>query len=373
MGDSTGHPSAFAPPVLAAIDLAGAGGFREYLRVYHPGLNKTRRRGVPAAAPACGRPVSGPAHRHGAVQTKQKDSGEVRPVILLVLATSPLGCQHLHWPHGSVLPPAEATAACQPAGVCPAPYDPCLDPCYTGEYILMEPGAAYVVPGGAPQSAPMPAFPNATQPLPPPAAAPTELPGWFDVLPRGGGAISPDFGLPVGPVVEDRLPNPLVIPIANGELAWDQLADVVSTYFPILREQQVQLTDGVLTEGFLETPPQPAATLLEPHRKDSAGAFNRIQATFQTIRRRAFVRVTPTAGGWAIEPQVFKELEDLPRPEEASAGAASIRSDNALPSERAPDEIDATRDSPHWIPLGRDEPLEQKMLREIQARLTTGQ
>ncbi len=190
-------------------------------------------------------------------------------------------------------------------------------------------------------------------------------------MPGGPDAISPDFGLPSGPRVENPLPNPLVIPVTNGELAWDQLTDVVSTYFPISREQPVQLIDGVLTEGFIETPPRPGATFLEPGRKDVAGSFNRWQSTLQSIRRRAYIRVMPTAAGWAIEPQVFKELEDLAHPEHASAGAASMRYDNSLPTSRRL-EVNRTRDSVNWIPLGRDEPLEQKMLREIQERLTTG-
>lgn len=275
----------------------------------------------------------------------------------------------MHLP-GQVLPPAEPVVECPPAVMeCPPVYvDPCdpCNPCYTGEYVYLEPGAAYVAPGPA-----IPAFPPTVAP-PPVAQQPTqELPGWFDVLPSGPNAISPDFGLPSGPVVSDPVPNPMVVPVVHNELGWDQLTDVVSTYFPISREQPVQLNDGILTEGFIETPPQVGATLLEPHRKDSAGSFNRWQATLQTIRRRAYLRVMPTAQGWAIENRVFKEVEDLPYPESASAGLASLRSDNSLPSQRLP-EVDPTRESEHWIPLGRDEALEQKMLKEIYTRLTTG-
>lgn len=298
-------------------------------------------------------------------------------LFILLIAGSLLaasGCSHLSWPYGQVVPPAETGGVCAPSEVyldpCypdPCYSDPCFNnPCYSGEYILMEPDGAYVMPG-----APVPTYPPPGAPLAAPTQPQSELPGWFDVLPSGGDPISPDFGLPRGPTVEDRLPNPLVIPIANSELAWDQLADVVSTYFRISREQPVQLADGLLTEGYIETPSQAGATLLEPWRKDSAGAFNRWESTFQTIRRRAYVRVAPTAGGWAIEPQVFKELEDLPYPEHASAGLASLRSDNALPTDRV-DPVSLTRESQQWIPLGRDEPLEQKMLREIHDRLTTG-
>lgn len=295
----------------------------------------------------------------------RRDSMLTRALILGLAAFSVAGCHHLDWPHGQVVPPvanAQPLAqqpACPP---CPDPYAPGA-PCYPEEYVVVEPGHAYVMPG-----APPPTFAAPPGPVVQGAPQAEDVPGWFDVLPSGETAISPDFGLPTGPRVDNPLPNPLVVPIANSELAWDQLADVVSTYFPIAREQPVQMLDGVLTEGFVETPPQVSATVLEPHRKDSAGAFNRWQSTLQTVRRRAYVRVIPVAEGWAIDVQVFKELEDLPHPERASAGQAVLRNDNSLPSGRVVP-VSLTRESDVWIRLGRDEPLEQKMLGEIQERL----
>ena len=110
------------------------------------------------------------------------------------------------------------------------------------------------------------------------------------------------------------------------------------------------------------------ATWLEPHRHDSVGEFNRWESTFQTIRRRALVRVIPDAVGYEIEVIVEKELEDLPRPEHATAGSATFRTDGSLPSRRAQD-VTRTSSSRRWIQLGRDPPLEQRMLAEIHARL----
>lgn len=308
---------------------------------------------------------------------------------ILAISIATVGCHR--WdlqPGKTVQAPPPTTAYCPPCGpgYIEGVYDPCnpcmdpfgdpagmmCDPCYGapgygGEYILMEPGAAYVMPGPAPGMAPgvVPGAPTAAAP----AGPPVDQPGWFDVLPGGDAAISPDFGLPTAPVVENALPNPMVIRVVNSELAWDQLADVVSSYFPIRREQPVQMLDGVVTEGFLETSPRPGATIFEPHRKDVAGSYNRWESTLQSIRRLGYIRVTPTAEGWAIEPQVFKELEDVPRPEHASAGAASLRSDNSLPTNRRVD-VDYSEPTGVWIRLGRDQPLEQKMLREIYERLT---
>ncbi|MEM6331515.1 MAG: hypothetical protein AAF790_14885, partial [Planctomycetota bacterium] len=123
-----------------------------------------------------------------------------------------------------------------------------------------------------------------------------------------------------------------------------------------------------LTEGFIETPFQVGATVLEPQRNDSVGSFNRWQSTLQSIRRRALVGVQPTAGGYAIRVTVAKQLEDLPRPEGASSGAAVLLTGGGLPTERQATNRPAAY-SAGWIDLGRDEPLEQEMLRRIRERL----
>ncbi len=108
--------------------------------------------------------------------------------------------------------------------------------------------------------------------------------------------------------------------------------------------------------------------MLEPHRMDSVGSFNRWESTFQSIRRRATVRVVPDANGYLVEVIVEKELEDLAKPEKSTAGAATFRNDGSLPSSRL-EEVSRTRQSQRWISLGRDPALEQRMLADIHARL----
>jgi hypothetical protein len=61
--------------------------------------------------------------------------------------------------------------------------------------------------------------------------------------------------------------------------------------------------------------------------------------------------------------KVFKELEDLDRPIRATAGAAIFRADNLI--ERQSEVIDASVYEVMWIPVGRDEKLEQEILRRI--------
>ncbi len=203
---------------------------------------------------------------------------------------------------------------------------------------------------------------------PPQALPPGVLaaPAFDPAAPQG--AISPGFGLPTVPTTDGSIPNPMPIPVGNEEQTWDQLADVVSLYFPIAREQRVKMADGVLTEGLIETQYQTGATLLEPFRRDSVGSFNRWQSTLQTIRRRALVRVIPDGRGYLVGVEVEKQLEDLPAPVSASAGAAAVGTNETLPNGIEP-RNGIVLPSPYWIDQGRDTPLEQDMLAEIAERL----
>ncbi|QDU88085.1 hypothetical protein Pla175_14560 [Pirellulimonas nuda] len=232
------------------------------------------------------------------------------------------------------------------------------------------PEVIYAPPG---QVAPPPIMiapePNCGPVVFPPQALPPGVlaaPAFDPAAPQG--AISPGFGLPGVPAAAQGLPNPLPIPVGDEEHTWDELADVVSLYFPIVREQRVKMADGVLTEGLIETPYQTGATLLEPLRRDSVGSFNRWQSTLQTIRRRALVRVIPDGRGYLVKVEVEKQLEDLPAPVSASAGQAAFRNDPSLPS-RITQQNGVVLPSAYWIDLGRDQPLEQAMLTEIAKRL----
>jgi hypothetical protein len=198
--------------------------------------------------------------------------------------------------------------------------------------------------------------------VPQPAGVPEQIPpppGFNPML------VGPGTALPVA-VAEAA--NPISVPVVDDDLAWDQIADVVSDFFKIAREQRARRGGEGWCEGRIETVPLTGATVLEPHREDSVGSFNRWESTFQSIRRRATVRVMPDANGYLVEVIVEKELEDLPRPERATAGAASFRSDISLPSPRL-EEVSRRREFSRWLPLGRDPALEQRMLAEIHARL----
>lgn len=170
------------------------------------------------------------------------------------------------------------------------------------------------------------------------------------------------LGVPGGVLLD----NPMLLPIADQELAWNQVVDVVDDYFQIDREEPVRQIGNTLTEGRLATFPKTGATLLEPWDGDSASPYERLESTLQSIRRYAQVRVIPAGGAHWVEVNVYKELEDLRRPEMATVGAATFRYDDSLTRVTNPVVTQAVHEG--WIPQGRDPALEQRILAELRAR-----
>jgi hypothetical protein len=162
----------------------------------------------------------------------------------------------------------------------------------------------------------------------------------------------------------------MFIPAVDRELLWNQTVDSVDDYFRIEREDRVRVIGGVLTEGRIDTFPTIGSTMLEPWRTDSTRGYEKLHATLQSIRRRATVRVIPTEGGYLLDVTVQKELEDLDKPESATAGGSTLRHDGTLVrQEGAPGRYTVTLG---WIPIGRDMRLEQRILADVSGRLELG-
>jgi hypothetical protein len=154
------------------------------------------------------------------------------------------------------------------------------------------------------------------------------------------------------------------------EFLWNNAVDAVDDYFRIEREERVRLIGGVMTEGRIDTFPTSGSTLLEPWRRDSTPGYEKLHATLQPIRRKATLRVIPTEGGYLVDVVVQKELEDLDKPEHATAGGATLRYDGTLVRQQnAPGRYSATLG---WIPIGRDCSLEQRILADLSGRLELG-
>ena len=172
---------------------------------------------------------------------------------------------------------------------------------------------------------------------------------------------------PQGPVV-NAVDNPLFVPTTDREFLWNTLVDTVDDYFKVNHEERVRLVGGILTEGRLDTVPTPGSTYLEPWRGDSTPGYEKLHASLQSIRRQASARVIPTPGGYLIEIVVNKELEDLDRPEQSTAGTSYQRHDGTIV--RIPNPAQGAGNTLGWIPLGRDVSLEQTILLQLRAKLS---
>ena len=114
-----------------------------------------------------------------------------------------------------------------------------------------------------------------------------------------------------------------------------------------------------------------AAQLLEPWRGDSVTMADRLQASLHTIARRAELRVArndPT--GHRIEVKVFKEQEIRDTPLYASysgVGAGGLVTPFTIPASRVPPPTNdyGTPPGKGWFLLGRDGPLENRLLYEL--------
>ncbi len=172
----------------------------------------------------------------------------------------------------------------------------------------------------------------------------------------------------VSPAVQTAVAydNPVFIPVADHHRAWETVVDVIDDYFRIRREEPVRAVGDVVIEGNITTAAEISPTIFEPWRHDTADPEQRIENTLQTMRRRATVRVIPAQGGHWVEVAVYKELENLVRPEHATAGAATFRYDDSLGG------IENPRlggpGTAGWIAKGRDAAMEQHIIAHLLSR-----
>jgi hypothetical protein len=154
--------------------------------------------------------------------------------------------------------------------------------------------------------------------------------------------------------------NPVFVPAGNEDAAWERTVDVVHDYFDIGRENRMIGSQP----GVIETRYRIGASLLEPWHRDSHGLENRLESSLQPIRRKAIVSVTPAQGGYLVGVEVFKEIEDLPGVANNTAGGATFS--QTSPIRRDLDLVTGQSSPSGWIALGRDEILENEMLRQVQ-------
>ena len=175
-------------------------------------------------------------------------------------------------------------------------------------------------------------------------------------------------------------PPPVVVPVSNPShvgavdptFLWQQIVDTVDDFFRIASEQPPRPENGFLIEGRLRTHPEVSGTVFEPWRRDTTRGFERIQSTFQTVRRTATVRVVPEATGYLIDVIVIKEQEDIDRTQFANAGISSQTSlgmDNNVDN-RPSTQFNPTQSTLGWYEIGRDRELEQRIMENILGRVS---
>lgn len=169
-----------------------------------------------------------------------------------------------------------------------------------------------------------------------------------------------DPGHEATPFLAGNEPNPIWVPQRPEAyaLVFDTTYDVLDEYFDIAYSNRFS--------GEIRTHPLVTAGYFDGFglRLGYYDHYENLESTLQSVRRIAFVTITPaTSGGYYIDVQVFKELEDLPRPSHAAAGSASYRTDN--PIERQYAVVDPYYIRRGWLPFGRDHALEQRILQRL--------
>jgi hypothetical protein len=151
--------------------------------------------------------------------------------------------------------------------------------------------------------------------------------------------------------------NPSLINSFNTDQSWERIVEAINDfYFEIEREDRLA--------GTIETKYKAGASILEPWHADSVGRENRLESTFQSIRRRIVVSVQPSPpNALQVEVLVFKELEDLPGLAANSPGGSTFQ--ESTPLQRDMLGVIGQSTPSIWIPQGRDTALEQKMMAHI--------
>ena len=162
--------------------------------------------------------------------------------------------------------------------------------------------------------------------------------------------------------------NPVPLAEQDPEFIWLQIIDTVDDYFRIKTEQRFERSTERWQEGRVETFPEIGATYLEGWRKDSLPGFQRLQSTFQTIRRTCLIKVTPMTTGYSMSVEVIKELEDVDRSASSGEGSAAVRHDGTIV--RTDLELLGQPITLGWIRQENDTELEQKILREVLGRVS---
>ncbi|MFM7111315.1 MAG: hypothetical protein ACKO26_09230 [Planctomycetota bacterium] len=159
--------------------------------------------------------------------------------------------------------------------------------------------------------------------------------------------------------------NPLFLPVGPQSygLVFEGALDVLDEVFDIAYANRY--------DGRIESYPRIAPGFFQPWQAGSTSGYERIMATFQSIRHRAVLAINAAEdGGFFVDLKVYKELEDLPTPSRTNGAAAAFRNSSTV--DREYEILDPNVYDQNWIPLGRDIEMEQLLLGRLSRRSLQG-
>ncbi len=170
----------------------------------------------------------------------------------------------------------------------------------------------------------------------------------------------------LGPAARQPVANPIFVPAnsadPNAELFVSERAvDVLAKY-------NFEIDPAYQLEGTIATRYKVGSGILEPWHRESVGLGNRLESTFQPIRRKVLVHVVRADGGFLVSVEALKEIEDLPTTTANSPGASTFIENYPLRRDLNPVLGQSTPSG--WLPRGHDAALEQALLCNLQAALS---
>lgn len=153
--------------------------------------------------------------------------------------------------------------------------------------------------------------------------------------------------------------NPLFVPLNK-----EEYTKVFEAAFRALDNFGFDIVDSNRADGRIETAPRVAPGLFMFFKPGSPDVYQRTLSTLQSYRHRVTVLIQASPqGGYFVEVQARKDLEDLPKPLRSTIGGAIFRLDNNV--DRQFEVIDISYPGLGWISRGRDATVEQELLRQI--------
>jgi len=169
----------------------------------------------------------------------------------------------------------------------------------------------------------------------------------------------------IRPSADESVENPVIVsPTAPTPEAYqavvEKVLDSLDDYFVV--------KPGSRYSGEIETLPRTAPGYEQPWKGGTREPRERLLATFQSIQHYAKVSIkSGERGGFRVYVEVYKQLEDVARPQQQRSGPSGFRESPTVDRTVSVVSVEAPANKV-WIPVGRDPSFEQVLLRKIQQK-----